>query len=44
VSLSFLFIIFKTAAVENMPMPLFIVGSNMQLSAGVVIGYFVDGK
>lgn len=43
VSLSFLFIIFKTAAVENMPMPLFIVGSNMQLAAGVVIGYFVDG-
>ena len=43
VSLSFLFIVFKTAAIENMPMPLFIVGSNMQLVAGVVIGYVVDG-
>ena len=43
VCLSFLFIVFKTAAIENMPMPLFIVGSNMQLVAGVVIGYTVDG-
>ena len=43
VGLSFLFIVFKTAAVENMPMPLFIVGSNLQLAAGVVIGHFMDG-
>ena len=43
VCLSFMFIVFKTAAIENMPMPLFIVGSNMQLVAGVVIGYVVDG-
>lgn len=44
VGLSFLFIVFKTAAIENMPMPLFIVGSNLQLAAGVVIGYFIDGQ
>jgi hypothetical protein len=44
VGLSFLFIVFKTAAIENMPMPLFIVGSNLQLAAGVVIGYTVDGQ
>jgi len=43
-TLSFLFVKFKTEAMENMSMPLFIIGSNMQVVTGVIVGTLFESK
>jgi hypothetical protein len=44
VMLAYVFLYFKSQAMENLPMPVFIVCSNMKLVATLLIDYFVFSK